>query len=471
MSMSNPVDLNSPPRPERSAGVKFLFVLITGVLLSIPLLMVYLLNWDRQNQSEVAQTSITQGWGDSQVIAGPLLVIPYRQTETETVEEKGKSVVRKTVVWRDLFVAPANANIATQIKPEERKRSIYQAVVYEAQITGTARFTLPKAMERLGIGVDSLAFDRAELRFGVSDVRGLVGSPSLTLNGASLALEPGHGPSATQGDGFHAPINAQAIATEELSASFAYRIRGSKSLSLSPAAGETQWSVASSWQNPSFQGSFLPANRKVDDTGFSAQWSIGNLALGQSLASVSDATRSVSSVDGDADYGERAAGASQNAAAQIDLIQTVDLYDKVNRATKYGFLFIGFTFVGLLLFDVIGGVRLAMPGYGLVGSALILFFVLVLALAEVLGFALAYGLASAAMIGLITAYCNAILKSRRRALVMGGMLTLLYTVLFVLLSLEAYSLLIGSLLLFAALAGVMHLTRNLDWSAKRSLPA
>jgi inner membrane protein len=153
--------------------------------------------------------------------------------------------------------------------------------------------------------------------------------------------------------------------------------------------------------------------------------------------------------------------------AHISLIQPVDLYSRVNRATKYGFLFIGFTFLALLMFDVVGGVRISPVEYLLMGAALVLFFVLLLAFAEVIGFTAAYLLASAAIAGLNTAYAAAVLKSWRRAWFIGGLLVALYAVLYILLSLEAFSLLIGSLLLFAALAGVMYGTRRIDWSARR----
>jgi inner membrane protein len=157
--------------------------------------------------------------------------------------------------------------------------------------------------------------------------------------------------------------------------------------------------------------------------------------------------------------------------ASISLIQPVDLYSQVNRATKYGFLFIGFTFLALLMFDVIGGVRVSAVEYLLMGAALILFFVLLLAFAEVIGFTAAYIVASAAIAGLNTAYSAAVLGSWRRASFIGALLVGLYAVLYILLSLEAFSLLIGSLLLFAALAGVMYATRRIDWGAARALPA
>ncbi|MFL6854404.1 MAG: inner membrane CreD family protein, partial [Sphingomicrobium sp.] len=151
-------------------------------------------------------------------------------------------------------------------------------------------------------------------------------------------------------------------------------------------------------------------------------------------------------------------------AAAISLIQPVDLYSRVDRATKYGFLFIGFTFMALLMFDIIAGVRVTSVEYLLMGAAIVLFFVLLLAFAEVIGFTAAYVVASAAIAGLNTAYSAAVLGSWKRGYVIGGLLIGLYAVLYILLGLEAFSLLIGSILLFVALAGVMYATRRIDWS-------
>ena len=251
-------------------------------------------------------------------------------------------------------------------------------------------------------------------------------------------------------------------------ADFDYRFRGSDSITLAPRAGDTTWKVTSIWPSPSFQGGFLPTTRSVSDNGFSATYRVGNLALGQSLVNANDNTVQVASDrKGMSSYVETAGGTSQGAAS-ISLVQPVDVYSQVNRATKYGFLFIGFTFLALLMFDVIGGVRVAGVEYLLVGIGLVLFFALLLAFAEVIGFTLAYIIASGAIIGLITAYSAAVLKSWKRAGYIGGLLTALYAVLYILLSLEAYSLLIGSLMLFAALAGVMYVTRKLDWVAPRA---
>ena len=207
----------------------------------------------------------------------------------------------------------------------------------------------------------------------------------------------------------------------------------------------------------------------MSDKGFAATYRVGNLALGKTLVATADQGSRSEPVPAEAVAPPRAGMATSPAAAaqiaQIGLMQPVDLYSQVNRSVKYGFLFIGFTFLAFLLFDVIGGVRVSTVEYLLVGAALVLFFVLLLAFAEVIGFTPAYVVASGAIIGLNTAYSAAVLKSWRRASFIGALLAVLYAVLYILLSLEAYSLLIGSLMLFAALAAVMYLTRRIDWAA------
>ena len=455
-------------RRERSPGGKLGIAMLIAALLVIPLFSIYLLNWDRQNQSNTASASIVEGWGGPQTIAGPVLVIPYQAQTSETVAEGGKQVTKTSTVWKELVLSPETATLDTKIAPERRKRSIYEAVVYETTLTGQAKFVMPSDLERIGVPVASLVFTRAEIRFGLSDARGLFGAPpAVRINGKALKLEPGHGLGATNGSGFFAWHDASALPSGPMVADFDYRFRGSDSITLAPRAGDTTWKVTSIWPSPSFQGGFLPTTRSVSDNGFSATYRVGNLALGQSLVNANDNTVQVASDrKGMSSYVETAGGTSQGAAS-ISLVQPVDVYSQVNRATKYGFLFIGFTFLALLMFDVIGGVRVAGVEYLLVGIGLVLFFALLLAFAEVIGFTLAYIIASGAIIGLITAYSAAVLKSWKRAGYIGGLLTALYAVLYILLSLEAYSLLIGSLMLFAALAGVMYVTRKLDWGAPR----
>jgi inner membrane protein len=447
---------------ERTPGFKLLLAILIGFALTIPLFSVWLIVSDRLDQSQKAAASITEGWGGPQSISGPLLVIPYHTTATETVIENGKSVTRSRDVVQEMSLSPDTVELTTAINSKPLKRSIYQAVVYDAQVTGKARFALPPDLARHSVNTADLMLDRAELRFGLSDPRGLGASPRVVADGKALRLQPGAG-SSNGGSGFFAWIDAAGLTTRPLSVDFAYDFRGNASLALDPQAGDTRWTVRSTWPDPSFGGDFLPAQRKVTQQGFDASYRIGNLALGKSLVSTGTPGSSKPAPEA-GDYSRTAVDSS---GASISLIQPVDLYSQVNRATKYGFLFIGFTFLTLLMFDVIAGIRISPVEYLLMGAGLVLFFVLLLAFAEVIGFAPAYVFASVAIAGLNTAYSAAVLKSWRRAWLIGGLLIALYAVLYILLNLEAYSLLIGSLLLFAALAGVMYATRRIDWSGSR----
>ncbi len=452
------------PRKERSPGAKFLLVLLTGFLLTIPLFATWLLVYDRQSQSETAQQSIVTGWGGEQVFAGPKLVLPYTTRVQETVEQDGKTVTRTNTVQRELFLAPETIKMDTSLNTQVKTRAIYEVVVYDTNVTGTADFALPDDLDRYGVALDDIDFTRAELRFGLSDARGLAGDNIVTINGEESVLQPGKGLGETGNSGFFAWVDASALAEGQIDTTFDVRFKGNQGVTIAPHAGQTEWTVKSEWPHPSFSGSFLPESRTISAEGFEAKYVITNLALGASLLSTQQGSQ-VTPIRADTPSYYDPGNSGGSASATVNLIQPVDLYGQVDRATKYGFLIIGFTFVAFLLFDLIGGVRISSVQYILVGAALILFFVLLLAFAEIIGFAMAFVAASAATIGLITAYSASVLSSWRRASLIGGLLAGLYGAIYILLSLEAYSLLIGSLLIFAALAGVMFVTRRLDWSS------
>ncbi len=459
---------------EQSPGFKLFFAGLIGLLLAIPLMAVYALLWDRQEQANTAQSSIAAGWGGPQVIVGPVLVIPYTTENVETVTENGKERTRTVRVTRELFLSPETNALKTDLKPDRKKKSIYESVLFVAQNEGSARFAFPADFARYGIPRESLKLDSAELRFGVSDARGLQADSKVIINGQSRELQPGKGLAASGNSGFFTFVDWDG--TTPLDVNYSYAFRGNKSLTMVPRGKETSWDVKSSWPSPSFAGDFLPNKREVKSSGFSSTHKVTNLALGQSLVLTEDSgPPQIQAADGSYEpsavrpsaSGDAVGGPSQ--AATIGLIEPVDLYSQVDRSVKYGFLFIGFTFLAFLMFDVVAGARVAAAEYLLTGAGLVLFFVLLLAFAEVVGFTFAYLIAAGAITGLLTAYSAAVLKSWRRARVIGGLLIGLYATLYVLLNLEAYSLLIGSVLLFIALAVVMWATRRIDWSAKREV--
>jgi inner membrane protein len=457
---------------ERSPGSKLLIVALVAAALLIPLWMVYGLVADRQTQSRIAQASITQGWGGPQVISGPVLVIPYIR-DRQVGEAVGSRMISRTVTERaELFVSPERQGMIGTLAPERRRRSIYETVTYLAQLRGTARFALPADIERLGVPRERMMLDQAELRFGASDARGLHGGARVAIDGRPIVLKPGRGPGASGGSGFHGFVDWRGAAP--LTVAWSFAVRGSRTLALVPRGGETDISLKSSWPHPSFGGEFIPAQRNVSEKGFSARWQVTNLALGEAMAAVVDTgppapgvTDPAYEADASILTAQVGNGPPQAHVASIRLVEPVDLYSQVDRSVKYGFLFIGFTFLAFFMFDLIGGARVAAAEYLLTGAGLVLFFVLLLAFAEVIGFTAAYGLASAAIVGLLTAYSAAVLASWRRAGFIGGLLVGLYALLYVLLSLEAFSLIIGAVLMFLALAGVMYGTRHIDWNAQR----
>jgi len=476
--------MSDEPRKERSPGMKLLFTALIAMALTIPLMLIYALVWDRQSQSQTAQDSINSGWGGAQIVAGPIIVVPFRTTQTQNEEVDGKTTTRVVEVEKLLYISPVDNRVTTTVKPEERHKSIYSSVLYEAQVSGAAKFSLPPDLERFGVTRERLLWDRAELRMGASDSRGLTTGGTLKAAGKELPLQPGKGPAATGGAGFFAFLPWDG--TGELAVDYSFGLRGSRSLSLVPRGGHTTWDVNSAWASPSFHGAFLPEKPSISDAGFKASYTIDKLALGRPpVAMEDDGSPNIDSGDGSyspsyksADMTAEASSANNPAsgsasevvgaaarAVSVDLVEPVNLYSKVDRAVKYGFLFIGFTFLTFLLFDIVGGARVAAAEYLLTGAGLVLFFVLLLAFAEVIGFTWAYITASAAIIGLLSAYSAAVLKSWQRGRFVGALLVGLYALLFVLLNLEAWSLLIGSVLLFAALAGVMYATRNVDWGS------
>ncbi|WP_375291468.1 cell envelope integrity protein CreD [Qipengyuania sp.] len=457
---------------DRSPGFKLFIAVCVGAALLVPLLFVYGLVSDRQTQSQTAQSSITQGWGGPQTISGPLLVIPYNR-ERQVTETDGNRTLGRTVTERaELFLAPQRQVVSGTLTPEVKRRSIYETVTYLADLNGQARFELPDDLERIGVPRDKLLLDQAELRFGASDPRGLQGGARVTAGGETIALKPGRGPAASGGSGFHGFLDWDGAAP--LAVDWQFSVRGSRALAFVPRGGETDIRLKSAWPHPGFGGDFIPAARRITGEGFDARWQITNLALGEAMVTLSDLGPPAVDFAGGMDMRPMVEGArdeGQAHAATIRLIDPVDLYSQVDRSVKYGFLFIGFTFLAFLMFDVIGGARVAAAEYLLTGAGLVLFFVLLLAFAEVIGFTLAYLVASAAIVGLLTAYSAAVLGSWRRSGFIGALLLGLYALLYVLLSLEAFSLLIGAVLMFLALAAVMYATRHIDWSARREATA
>lgn len=436
------------------------FVVVGGLvlLLLVPLSMIRGLVEGRQAHRAEAVDRVAQGMAGPQRLAGPLRVVPWTATHlVNTGVPGGRPELRQETVSGYLLQAPQALEAAGTLVPDVRRVGLYDVPVFHWQAQVEARFAtmeLP-VVEGRRYGVPYLAF-------GLGDVRGLVGTPVLEVDGAPVALLAGSADLAGRLDGLHAPLPASAADAGTLPATAAalrMELAGTRSLAIVPLADANRVELQSSWPHPSFGGRFLPNRRQVGDAGFDASWNISSLASAarsQVLGSLRDPGAegrggAATLVPGDWD------------SIGVSLVDPVDVHTQVDRATKYGVLFVILTFVGFALLELVGGQRIHPMQYLLVGLALAIFFLLLLGLAERIDFSRAYVVSAAACIGLQAVYVSGVLRSAWRAGVFAGLLAGLYGALYSLLVSEDNALLLGSLLLFGVLATVMLVTRRVDW--------
>jgi inner membrane protein len=230
-------------------------------------------------------------------------------------------------------------------------------------------------------------------------------------------------------------------------------LNGSEELRVAPVGVTNAVRVSSSWPDPGFRGAFLPAERTIGPTGFEAQWRVSYYGRGYPQAWTGRAPGSVP-------FDSRAVGSS---LIGVELVSLVDGYRTVERAIKYGVLFITLVFTTFFLFEVLARLRIHPFQYTLVGASLCLFFLALLSLSELVRFGVAYLVAASASALLVTGYAVALLRDVRRALVVGTALAVVYGFLYVILRLQDYSLVVGTTGLFLVLAIVMYATRSIDW--------
>jgi inner membrane protein len=439
----------SPATPVlRSPGVKFLIIAVLTVAMAIPLFLIQLALADREQTAAGAATDIAGGWGGPQVVAGPVILVPYTVVRQEVVDGKQvDSVQRFTAV-----LLPENLNIDVHATAETRWRGIFQVPVYRSAITMHATFD-KQALAALTPTGAQMLWEEASVTILVSDSHGLADNVTLTSNGRAIAFEPGAGLTSTtlgvegpKFSGIQAPLGLTGPADLTLDTSFV--LRGSREFSVSPLGRRTTATIQSPWDSPSFFGAFLPTERKVDKTGFTASWTVPYLArgFGQSFDSADAATQVLLTPA----FGAR-------------FYQPVDHYQLVQRSLKYAILFVALAFLVFFVVETVSPKRLHAVQYALVGAAQVLFYLLLLSFSEHIGFALAYLVAAGATIALTTLYAISALGNTARAGALCAVLSALYGLLYVILNAEDYALLIGSSLLFAALAATMYVTRKINW--------
>ncbi len=422
-----------------SATFKVLAIGFLALLMLIPLAHVNSLVYERSQRADLATAAIASRWGGEQVLGGPVLVVPVRQRVLRD------NKVETILVYEAIL--PDRLMIGGPLFPELRRYGIYDTPVFTASLRLEGQF----------VGADLLAiacsdcvplWEHAELRLPVSDVRGIREITDLRIGDKVYRFGPDSGGVA----GIAAVSTPLALATPDDSMTLPFALQvtvaGTRSLSLLPTARQTTANLAATWPDPGFDGAFLPISRKVGEQGFSAQWKVldFNRRIPQHWREGNDESLQLAA----SGFG-------------VSLLQPAATYQQNSRAGKYGLLFIGLTFVAFFLFEVLRRWRVHPVQYLLVGFALCLFYVVLLALSEQIGFAIAYACAAAVVAAMVGGYAIAITRSRRAGGSLGAALAVVYGLLYALIVSEDYALLTGSIGSVVVLGLVMYLTRRIDW--------
>ena len=422
-------------------------VIVLGVLalvMLIPLAMIGDMVTERSDRRYQVESEIAGLWGGNQTIGGPVLAVPY-VTRTETTSAGG--VVSQSEAKHLVYLLPEALEIHADVKAEPRYRSIYEALVYGTDVTVRGRFAAPDLAD-WGASPADVQWSEATLSVGITDLRG-IRSLSFTLDDQPVAFTPGLSKTQLFRSGLQARLPNAGADFAGRAHSFLLRltVNGTGLLEFLPVGSETKVTVASNWPHPSFTGAALPAERSIGPEGFSASWALSYLARSYPSSWRAEDLSFADQPDG---------------RIGVALVLPGDSYQQTDRIVKYGVLVIGLIFSTIFVAGLLKTTRAHLVQYLLVGSSICIFYMLVLSLSEHIRFVAAYAIASAADIATVALYVWRTV-ARSTGYIVGAVLGLIHGWMYLLLQMEDYVLVAGSLGLFAALTTVMYVTRNVDW--------
>jgi inner membrane protein len=408
---------------------------------------IYSLVKERETRYHQVVNEIGELWGKEQLISGPVLVIPYDEPDA-----------RNAYIRRHLYILPDVLEIDGTLIPHLRHRGLFEAVVYQSDLSAKGHFdrsvidaSLKQLEENAKGGAIKFFADQAFLSVGLSDTHSLTGSSEVKINDVLTPLAAGSGSTRLHKKGVHVTIGDVLKTAKEFRFNVQLNLKGSRQLKLAPLGLQTRVALKAAWEDPSFVGKHIPLDFKIEDKKFEAWWDISHLGH--------DFPRIFTS-------GEIQNGISQkmkDAAFGVQLHQTLTPYRLIVRSIKYGMLFIMLTFAFYFLTEIITRRQVHAIQYLTLTAPLCLFFLLLLSLAEQIGFNKAYAIGTAIVVTMASCYTFFVLASKRRALVAAVALGGLYGTMFLMLNEQSYSLVYGSFGLVALTAMFMWATRDLDW--------
>jgi len=427
-------------------------MLVVGFLLLvllIPLEFVKSLINERAYRQEEVVREINEKWGNEVLLSGPIVKIPYRVISEEKIfNEKTNSYYTKTKeTVENAYFFPDKLNITSQVNTKPLNRSIYESVVYSAGIEVKGNF--PRIdFSNTDILEENILWEKATVILKTSNLKGIKTTPAVNLASEALLMTPQYSTEYLNTIQSNYITNAKEIFTAPISFSFDLKINGSESLKFLPIGKETDATMKSNWHSPSFDGNFLPddTNKEINADGFAATWRV--LQINRQFEQ--------SFFGSLPDLSEFAFGTK--------LIIPVDEYQKSERTAKYGFMVIGLTLLVFLLIQLVSKIYIHPFQYVMIGLALVMFYTLLISISEHSNFFKAYAIAAFSVLALITVYSRAILKGFKFPLLICASLASLYGFIYVIIQLENYALLVGSIGLFLILATIMFASRRIDWN-------
>jgi len=442
--------------------VKGLIIAFLVLLLIIPTLYVQNLIEEREQRQKEAVTEVSNKWAGRQTVTGPMIVLPYWQTDGDTATKKIRSK-------HFAFSLPDELSVNAAIFPKEKSRGIYKVMLYNSRVNLSGSFK-DIDLQKLNILPEDVIWNESFVKFNVSDVKGLNDELILQWKNQPLHLSPQSFEDRSGSNGLTAALSLNGIDDLKNSIfSCQLDLNGSEQLLFTPLGKSTSVNMQSKWPHPSFTGDILPQNSQVRDSGFTAnwksmahkrsfpqQWKDDAYALGKPIWNAGMIERRTTAVVDNSNY-------ITNAAFGADLFVPVNGYQKTMRSVKYSVLCILLTFSAFFLIETTNKRSVHPFQYGLIGLALVLFYILLLSFSEYIGFTASYIIASIATIGLIAWFAKSILFSGRLSGILSLVLVLMYSYVFTILQLQDYSLLFGSIGLFITLAIIMYFSRKIQW--------
>ncbi|WP_284942762.1 cell envelope integrity protein CreD [Enterobacter sp. MEB024] len=420
------------------------------LLLLVPLFMVSNLISERESYRNDVEHSLRQSTSGPQKLVGPLIAIPVTEVFYKLEDEK-KVEYKKSYLH---FILPESLLVEGNQRVESRSIGIYDGQIWNTDLKIKAQFSTEKMAQLKG---ETMTLGQPFLVIGVGDARGIGTVKVAKINGEALSVEPGTGVYGTLA-GIHIPLSDKALEPKTLALDMSFNLAGTGSFAVVPVGRNSEMTLSSNWPHPGFMGYYLPVKHQISESGFQANWQSSWFANNMQSWFVEGESPEWGSIP----------------AFSVTVATPADQYQLTDRAIKYAILLIALTFMAFFVFETLTGLRLHPMQYLLVGLSLVLFYLVLLALSEHVGFTPAWIIASLVGAMMNGVYLQAVLKSWRRSGVFILALLGLDVVMWFLLRSEDSALLLGAAVLAMALFAVMYLTRHLDWYSlsqpKRPVP-